>query len=291
MRDGVINILKPPGMTSSDVVCDVRRILHIKRVGHTGTLDPGACGVLPIAIGRATRLFDYLLEKEKEYIAEVTFGTATDTLDAYGTVTERSSFLVNKETLVAVFPSFTGEIEQTAPMYSAVSVGGQRLYKLARKGLEVERKTRRVYIHSLDIITQPKENVFLLRIRCSKGTYVRTLCADIAKSIGTCAYVSFLLRSESGRFCLYNSVTLDELKNAVDEGREDDYIMPSDEAIDFMPQIRLSGNLVLRKKLVNGADVECDCEERVRVYYDDEFIGIGECSDGRLHIKAQFCED
>ena len=133
MRDGVINILKPPGMTSQDAVTDVRRALHVKRVGHTGTLDPGACGVLPICVGRATRLFDYLADKEKEYVAEITFGTTTDTLDAYGCITASSACAVTESELSAVLPRFLGEQEQKAPMYSAVSVEGVRLYKLARR--------------------------------------------------------------------------------------------------------------------------------------------------------------
>ena len=290
MRDGVINILKPPGMTSQDAVFDVKRTLHVKRVGHTGTLDPGACGVLPICVGRATRLFDYLMEKEKEYITEVTFGMSTDTLDAYGKVTATDDLHVTEEMLKAHIDAFTGETEQTAPMYSAVSVGGTRLYKLARQGIEVERKKRRVRIYSIDIIKECAENVFLLKIRCSKGTYVRTLCSDIAQSMGTCAYVSFLLRSASGRFSLDDAVSVAELETAAAEGREDELILPVDAALDFLPKVCMHDDPLIRKRLVNGATVRYDCENLSRVYYDDEFIGIGECISGELHIKTQFCE-
>ena len=136
MTEGIVNILKPPGMTSSDAVADVRHIFKIKRVGHTGTLDPGAAGVLPICIGRATRLFDILVDKQKEYIAEVTFGAATDTQDAYGRIVERDTRIISKDELAAVLPCFIGQIEQTAPMYSAVSIDGKRLYQLAREGAD-----------------------------------------------------------------------------------------------------------------------------------------------------------
>ena len=290
MRDGVINILKPPGMTSQDAVVDVKRTLHVKRVGHTGTLDPGACGVLPICVGRATRLFDYLMEKEKEYITEVTFGIATDTLDAYGTKTAHDETRVTVDMLKNAIGGFLGEIEQTAPMYSAVSVGGTRLYKLARQGIEVERKKRQVKIYSIDIIRECSENVFLLKIRCSKGTYVRTLCADIAERMGTVGYVSFLLRSASGRFNLRDAISIAELEIAANEGREDEYILPVDEALDFMPKVQFAENPVIRKRLVNGATIKYECDELTRVYIDNEFIGIGECMNGELHIKTQFCE-
>lgn len=177
--EGIVNVLKPPGMTSSNAVADVRHLFDMKRVGHTGTLDPGAAGVLPICLGRATRLFDYLVDKEKEYYAEVAFGCATDTQDSYGTVIACGEGIVRMEKLQAVLPAFIGEIEQVAPMYSAVCVDGKRLYQLAREGAEEIRKTRRVLVHALESVAQTGENRFLLRVQCSKGTYVRTLCHDI----------------------------------------------------------------------------------------------------------------
>ena len=277
-------------MTSQDAVTDVRRALHVKRVGHTGTLDPGACGVLPICVGRATRLFDYLADKEKEYVAEITFGTTTDTLDAYGCITASSACAVTESELSAVLPRFLGEQEQKAPMYSAVSVEGVRLYKLARQGVEVERKKRRVSIYSIDLIRQCGENVFLLKIRCSKGTYIRTLCEDIAEALGTLGYLSFLLRTASGRFAIDSAMSIAELETAVKEGREDELILPTDEALSFMPEVRFSDNRNVYKKLINGAEIPYECERLVRVYYDDVFIGIGECEKGRLRIKTQLCE-
>lgn len=289
MKEGVINILKPAGMTSNDVVYDVRRAFSIKRVGHTGTLDPGACGVLPVCLGKATKLFDYLVDKEKEYIAELAIGTDTDTLDAYGRITGKDTRIVTAEELLKVIPKFVGEQEQVAPMYSAVSVNGERLYKLARKGVEVERTPRRINVKSIELL-QSAENRFLMKIRCSKGTYVRTLCHDMAKTLGTCGYVSFLLRSASGAFTLEDSVSLAEVTEAVQEGNAERFITPVDKVLGFMPAVQFENEPHVWKRLINGADIAYSCDTLVRVYYDKLFVGIGECIDGRLHIKTQFCE-
>lgn len=294
MRDGVINILKPPGLTSNDVVYDVRRALSIKRVGHTGTLDPGACGVLPVCIGRATKLFDYLMEKEKEYIAHVCFGIETDTLDSYGTVTNVDSNVhICAEDIESVIPEFLGDIKQTAPMYSAVSVNGQRLYKLARRGIEVERKQRDAHIYAIEIMRKCAEKEFMLKIRCSKGTYIRTLCNDIAHRLNTYAYVSFLLRSASGRFNLKDSVTIEELISARDESKEDELILPVFDALDFLPTLSFNCDEQIYKKLLNGASVVCEGNGKgqVRVVYGEKFIGIGEYSGDTVRIKTRFCED
>lgn len=292
MQDGVINILKPPGMTSNDVVYDVRRVLSIKKVGHTGTLDPGACGVLPVCVGKATKLFDYLVEKEKEYITEAVFGAETDTLDSYGTITKEDDIITTREDIERIIPEFVGEISQIAPMYSAVSVNGERLYKLARRGIEVERKTRKAMIYGIELLKQCAENRFLFKIRCSKGTYIRTLCSDMAHRLGTFCYVSFLLRSASGRFDLNGSVTLSELAEAKENGYEDKYILPISDALDFLQEVRFSRNERIWKLLINGAGVQNVGEDILcRVFYDDLFMGIGERKSNFLRIKTQFCED
>ena len=290
MKDGVVNILKPPGMTSNDVVYDVRRALSIKRVGHTGTLDPGACGVLPVCVGKATKLFDYLVDKEKEYIAELKFGLETDTLDAYGRITGYGDKTISRAELERAAKDFTGNIEQLAPMYSAVSINGERLYKLARKGIEVERTVRKATIYGIDIIKECSENCFLLKIRCSKGTYIRTLCSDIAHALGTSAYVSFLLRSASGMFKLNDALSIYELNEAVEKGEVDEYILPVDKALTFMPEVRFCDRADVYKKLINGASIDYRCPKTVRVYYNDSFMGIGECTEDKLHIKTLFCE-
>lgn len=169
--EGIVNVLKPPGMTSSDVVVDLRKIYGEKRVGHTGTLDPAAAGVLPICIGRATRLFDYLVDKQKEYIAELRFGQTTDTLDAFGVLTAECECDVSSEQLIAVLPEFLGEIEQIPPIYSSLSVNGVKMYKLARRGEvtePIEDRKRIVSIYQLELLDKLQKNSFLIKIRCSK---------------------------------------------------------------------------------------------------------------------------
>lgn len=219
--EGVVSVLKPPGMTSSDVVVDIRRIFGERRVGHTGTLDPAAAGVLPICIGRATRLFDYLVDKEKEYIAEIRFGAETDTEDACGTVIAESSRMVSKAELEKILPDFIGEIEQVPPIYSSLSVNGVKMYKLARSGsvtAPAEERRRRIRVFLLETICELEQNSFLIRIRCSKGTYVRSLCRDIGRALGCCAYMPFLLRTASGTFDISEAHTIAELKELKEAG-------------------------------------------------------------------------
>ena len=170
MKHGVVNFLKPPGMTSSDAVVALRRLFQEKRVGHTGTLDPGAAGVLPICIGRATRLFDYLVDKDKDYLAEIAFGAATDTQDAYGSILVQRPTSVTKAALAKALPGFLGPQEQIAPMYSALKSGGKKLYELARAGEAPVEKRRQVYIHRLELVEQTGPQRFLLDVSCSRGT-------------------------------------------------------------------------------------------------------------------------
>ncbi len=279
--EGVICVLKPPGMSSSDAVTDVRRVLNEKRVGHTGTLDPAAAGVLPICVGRATRLFDFLVDKQKEYIAEVAFGKATDTEDAMGAVTSVSSDIIEAERLISVLPRFVGDIEQTPPVYSALSVNGEKLYKLARRGeisSPVESKKRVINIQKLELVRQMAVNRFLIRIVCSKGTYIRTLCKDIGASLGVPAYMAFLLRTRSGAFTLEESFSIAELAQLGEQGRLSEALIPMDKAIAHIPALRLTSLCKKdRRLLINGAAIHVD-ESRVntplRLYIDGEFIGM-----------------
>jgi tRNA pseudouridine55 synthase len=221
MNHGVINVLKPPGMTSHDVVGFVRRVAGTKRVGHTGTLDPAAAGVLPICIGQATRLVEYLQAGTKEYIAEATFGYETDTLDAEGQEVSRGdSSAVTVETLRQALDPLRGEIEQTPPLYSAIKQDGKKLYELARAGVEdVEIPTRRVTISRLlpthfvrgDADTLPRA---LLHIECSGGTYIRSLVRDAGRNLGCGATMTFLVRTRSGAFRLQEAHTLEQIENA-----------------------------------------------------------------------------
>lgn len=288
-------MLKPPGMTSSDVVVDIRRIFGERRVGHTGTLDPAAAGVLPICIGRATRLFDYLVDKEKEYIAELRFGLETDTEDACGSVIAESSRIVSMAELEAILPDFIGEIEQVPPIYSSLSVNGVKMYKLARSGsvtAPVEERRRKIRIFSLETLCELEENSFLIRIRCSKGTYVRSLCRDIGRALGCCAYMPFLLRTASGTFDIEHSHTIAELKELKEKDALASVVVPVDEAARHLPELRLSGLSEKQKTLItNGASVEYEQAEQGRVYrlyLENEFMGLAVRGDSGLHITVWF---
>lgn len=253
--EGIVNVLKPPGMTSSDVVSDIRKLFETKRVGHAGTLDPGTAGVLPITLGRATRLFDLLIDKEKEYICEIAFGMRTDTQDSYGHIMERDEVSVSEEDILAALKSFTGGYSQTAPAYSALKSGGKSLYELARAGQEVPVRKREVTLHALELITRTGENRFLLRARCSRGTYIRTLCEDIGRYLQTCAHMSFLLRNASGSFCVEESFSIAELASMREEGRLFEAVVPIERVLDFLPSVRVMEQQDIAR-LKNGCTIE-----------------------------------
>jgi tRNA pseudouridine55 synthase len=209
--DGIFNVLKPPGMTSHDVVGAMRKILNMKKIGHGGTLDPMAAGVLPVFTGTATRFLEYAAHDRKTYRAELTFGMKTDTGDLEGKVLEQSPVRqVPLEELDRVLVSFLGKGAQIPPMYSAISVQGQKLYKLARKGIEVERSPRPIFIYELKRIAYDGAKL-LFDVDCSKGTFIRTLCEDIAAALGMKGTMSFLLRTSAGMFTLEMAHTLEEI--------------------------------------------------------------------------------
>lgn len=297
MLEGVVNVLKPPGLTSSDVVSDIRHIFGMKRVGHTGTLDPGAAGVLPICIGRATRLFDYLVDKEKEYIGEIAFGIATDTQDSYGEAVERMDAVVTEEMIKAVLPSFTGLQNQTAPLYSALSVGGKKMYKLAREGVEVERKVREINVPALELIIQTAPNRYLVRIVCSKGTYVRTLCHDIGESIGVPAHMSFLLRTRSGAFDLDGAFTIGELREMKEQDRLGEAVTSIEQSLMHIGEARMELNAKGEKFLTHGAEVVFSGVENLPVdiplrgYCNGKFLGIAKSNGEAVHICTFLGED
>ncbi len=213
---GFLNVLKPPGMSSARVVAIVRHRFYGAKVGHAGTLDPEAAGVLPLMIGKAARLFDELQNDHKAYIAEVAFGTATDTQDAQGVVTETSDKVPTEAQLRELLPTLLGEMWQTPPMYSALKRDGKPLYQLAREGVTVERKPRRMTLFSLELVRMMPASGALIRLESSKGFYVRTLCHDIGQKLGCPAHMRFLLRTASGIFTIDNTITLDELAAATD---------------------------------------------------------------------------
>lgn len=272
--DGFINVLKPTGLSSHDVVDIVRRIFKQKRVGHAGTLDPAAAGILPVALGRAARLVEYMENADKSYRAEIAFGYATDTGDVYGDVIESipCPALPLEEELRRVFGKFVGEIEQTPPAYSAIKVGGQRAYDLVRQGAAVEIPTRTVRIDRLELVHADAAHArILVDVDCAKGTYIRSLCTDIGAVLGLPATMRFLLRTRVGGFMLADSYTLEELA----EVRETALCDP-DTALD-LPVYELAPQRV--KAFYSGLSTS---ERRVelaegcyRVYAEGVFLGIG----------------
>ncbi|MGQ9512315.1 tRNA pseudouridine(55) synthase TruB [Thermodesulfitimonas sp.] len=238
--DGVVNVLKPPGMTSHDVVAWVRRLVELKRVGHTGTLDPGAAGVLILLLGRATRAAQFIAD-DKEYRAEAVFGIETDTQDAWGRITAcRDASGLRPEDVAAVLPSFSGRINQVPPPVSAVHYQGERLYKLAWAGKVVEVPPRTVEIYSLRLLDGKwgqKHPRALLHVACSKGTYIRTLVAAIGKALGYGATLSFLLRTRVGCFEVGAAYALEELAALKAEGRLEEAVIPVSEALAHLPAV------------------------------------------------------
>lgn len=234
MANGIIIIDKPAGWTSMDVCAKLRGILKTKKIGHAGTLDPMATGVLPVFVGQATRAVSFAEGGEKEYVAGLRLGLATNTQDTEGETLTQFPVTVGREELEAVLPRFTGEISQIPPMFSAIKINGQKLYDLARQGKEVERKARAVTIFALEVVEQVSETDYILRVRCSKGTYVRTLCHDIGQALGCGGCMFSLRRTMAAGFTLDESVTLEQMQ----EGGEA-LLRPTDSLFRDRPDYRL----------------------------------------------------
>ena len=234
MANGIIIIDKPAGWTSMDVCAKLRGILKTKKIGHAGTLDPMATGVLPVFVGQATRAVSFAEGGEKEYVAGLRLGLATNTQDTEGQTLTQSPVAVGRKELEAVLPRFTGKISQIPPMFSAIKINGQKLYDLARQGKEVERKARAVTIFALEVVEQVSETDYILRIRCSKGTYVRTLCHDIGQALGCGGCMFSLRRTMAAGFTLDESVTLEQMQ----EGGEA-LLRPTDSLFRDRPDYRL----------------------------------------------------
>ncbi|MGE7664967.1 tRNA pseudouridine(55) synthase TruB [Ureibacillus composti] len=255
--NGILPLWKERGMTSHDCVFKLRKILKTKKVGHTGTLDPGVEGVLPICIGQATRIAEYLTDAGKTYEAIVSIGRTTTTEDAEGEIVEQddSHKSITREQLLQALASLTGEIEQTPPMYSAVKVNGKKLYEYARKGQEVERPTRKITIYQLDLLDEAsnfegQEITFNIRIKCSKGTYIRTLAVQIGEALGFPAHMASLVRTASGTFSKENCVTIAEVEAAMNEEKIDQYILPVEYALTAFPYIEIDESI--EKQILNG---------------------------------------
>jgi len=261
--NGILNIYKEKGFTSHDVVAKLRGILRMKKIGHTGTLDPEAEGVLPVCLGTATRLCDMLTDKIKEYCAVIRFGIATDTEDMTGEIIEELTVTATEEDLKTVLPKFLGEQEQIPPMYSAIKVEGKKLYELAREGKVIERKGRSIRVH--DIVLQNvtlDEDGYLfeaeLTVICGKGTYIRSLCRDIGKALGTCACMKSLLRTRSGNSTLENSFKLSEVEAMRDAGTLESHIVTVEQVFAECKAFQMKPEW--DKLLLNGNHVmENDC--------------------------------
>lgn len=251
--DGIINILKPPGMTSHDVVNVVRRLTGVRRTGHTGTLDPGAVGVLPVCVGKATRITEYVLKMDKSYRAELSLGKATDTEDASGQlVLSKPVPVLTAQSVEQVLNRFLGLQTQIPPMYSAVRVNGKKLYELARRGEEVERQPRPIRIYKIQLL-KINETTILFDLSCSRGTYVRTLCKEIAENLGSVGHMSFLLRTAVGPFLLENAFTFEELAQFVEAGCIEKALLPLDTALAHIQALTVDENQATR--LRNGLTI------------------------------------
>lgn len=238
-ENGILNINKPEGWTSQDVVAKLRGRLHIRRVGHTGTLDPMATGVLPVCFGKATRIIEYYDDDFKTYEAEMKLGMVTDTLDSTGTVLETKPVDVSEEDVIQAIDSFRGWITQIPPKYSALKVNGKPLYKYAREGAEVEIKSRKIYVADIQAMeVNLGENRILFRVTCSKGTYIRTICDDIGKKLGCGGTMTALQRTQSGCFRVEDARTLPEILEMTDEELER-CVIPMDETLVHLGRIEL----------------------------------------------------
>ncbi len=248
MMDGIVNVLKPAGLTSHDVVAKLRKLYHTKKVGHTGTLDPDAVGVLPVCVGQATRLVEYLTEKDKIYRTVLKFGRETNTQDGTGQVTATTALpTLSKAEFCAVTEQFVGEIQQVPPMYSALKKDGQPLYKLARQGIAVELAPRSVTIHAIKVLMYNQESA-MLEIHCGKGTYIRTLCQDLGRACGSSAYMAYLMRTASGAFTIEQAVPLERLQQAE---QPEKFLLDMNTALIDMPAFTVTVPIV-QTRVLNG---------------------------------------
>ena len=288
---GIIIIDKPSGWTSHDVIAKLRGALKIKRIGHGGTLDPMATGVLPVFIGRATRAAEFCENSEKEYIAGLRLGIVTDTQDITGKVLSENEITATREDLKAILPNFMGALKQIPPMYSAVKKDGQKLYSLARQGVEIPREARDIFISSLTLETS-SQHTYTLRVICSKGTYIRTLCNDIGSALGCGGTLSELRRLRAGVFTIEKSHTLDDVLAMVLTDSVSDIMLPIDSIFSNYPAIYINETEVNKAKNGTICQTQKDTATgKYRVYAPDgEFLLLGEVTDGKISTIKSFFE-
>ena len=301
MVNGILIVDKPRDFTSHDVVAKLRGMIRQKKIGHAGTLDPMATGVLVVLLGNATRASDHASGQSKEYVARLRLGQVTDTQDITGTVLEEHPVTVGEEELRSLLPAFTGDIQQLPPMYSAISINGKRLYDLARKGVEVERQSRDIVIEELELLEGGQglgDHEYDLRARCSKGTYVRTICHDIGAALGCGGTMADLRRTKSGRFTLENALTFEEIAALLAENALESRVFPTDSVFFDLPEVHLNaegdvrashGNFFAERHLVSG-DIPAE-GQRCRIYDSaGRFCQIGETRQLDKGGLAIFCK-
>ncbi len=287
--NGILLIDKPPLWTSNDVVSKLKGVLKERRIGHSGTLDPLATGLLAVFAGRATRAVSFAESHDKRYTAGLRLGLRTDTQDISGNVISQEQTDIKDEELDRVLSCFVGEIEQTPPMYSAVRVNGKRLYELARKGVEVERKPRRITVYSIERKGRESGDI-VLDIKCSKGTYIRTLCSDIGERLGCGACMSALRRTEAGMFSVENAYTLDEVIREAEIGDVSSLLLPTETM--FAEYERITVSASAEAKVRNGNPVSFSAPDGTyRVCSQQgEFLALGRCEDGIMKTIKNFFE-
>ncbi|WP_024833918.1 tRNA pseudouridine(55) synthase TruB [Ruminiclostridium josui] len=291
--NGILNVLKPAGMTSFDVIGCMRKITGQKKIGHAGTLDPSAVGVLPLCIGNATKALEFMIDKDKVYRAELTLGISTDTQDSSGIVLDSFPVEVNDDEIKKTIMSFVGAIQQLPPMYSAIKIGGKKLYELARQGQTIEREARTIEIYNIDLIriwddcvTFETEGVakeftvkkVLFDVHCSKGTYIRTLCNDIGEKLGCGGHMSFLVRKRAGQYDLDNALTIEEVVHLSETKSLEGYLLPVEKIFEEYDSINLNKEELF--KYNNGVWLEVGRNKYkktfYRVYDNNNFLGLGE---------------
>lgn len=290
MINGIINVYKETGFTSHDVVAKLRGIVKQKKIGHTGTLDPDATGVLPVCLGNATKLCDMLTDKSKEYVTTMRLGFSTDTQDISGNVLEKREVRVTEEKVRETVMSFVGQYDQIPPMYSALKVNGKKLYELAREGKEIERKARNIEIFSIEILDIKLPDI-TMRVYCSKGTYIRTLCHDIGIKLGCFGTMIALERTKVASFALENAYTLGQIETLVNEDRLGNILTKTEDMFEYISvrvappfeKLLFNGNPIYLNQIMEK--IRIGNKEQVKVYAKDKFCAIYECDEMKNMLK------
>ena len=285
---GFLSIIKPTGMSSAAVVGKVKRLLKTKKVGHMGTLDPAASGVLTIAVGKATKFFNYFLGKDKVYYAVAEFGVMTDTLDSEGNIISRHDKVITKEDILSRINNFIGEINQIPPIYSAIKINGRKAYELARAGKKVEIEPRKVKIYGFNILEELGENKFAFRIHCSAGTYIRSLLSDLSIALGTIANIPVIIREKCGDFDIQSSVCLSDIENFGDKA----LIKIEDK---FAELKKIIFDEKYHKRIMNGVSIKNDFkidenQEFLGYLNNDALFGLFICQNGQISCKINLYE-